>query len=158
MKRTPEGLEPLGAACYRLVSLIVKGRKALTSPSSSTPGDTVGDTHDAILNAVISSLEDDKAEDILVLDLDGKSSIADQMIIASGRSARHVSALADHVQRKIKEVGGSRARIEGMPNADWVLIDTGDLIVHLFRPEVREFYDLERIWAAPAGAKGHLAN
>lgn len=106
--------------------------------------------------AIIASLEDDKAEDILVLDLDGKSTLADQMIIASGRSARHVAALADHVQRKIKDMGGKRARIEGLPNADWVLIDTGDLIIHLFRPEVREFYDLERIWAAPAGSSRHL--
>jgi len=101
----------------------------------------------SLADAVLASLEDDKAEDILVLDLEGKSTIADQMIIASGRSARHVSALADHLQRKIKDLGGKRARIEGLPNADWVLIDTGDLIVHLFRPEVREFYDLERIWA-----------
>lgn len=93
---------------------------------------------------------------MLVLDLTGKSTIADQMIIASGRSARHVSSLADHIQRKIKELGGKRARVEGLPNADWVLIDTGDLIVHLFRPEVREFYDLERIWAGPpAGAIRH---
>lgn len=106
--------------------------------------------------AIIASLEDDKAEDILVLDLDGKSTLADHMIIASGRSARHVAALADHVQRKIKEMGGKRARVEGLPNADWVLIDTGDVIIHLFRPEVREFYDIERIWAPPAGTSRHL--
>lgn len=86
--------------------------------------------------------------------MEGKSTIADQMIIASGRSARHVAALADHIQRKIKDLGGRRARTEGLPNADWVLIDTGDVIVHLFRPEVREFYDLERIWAsAPSQAQ-----
>ena len=97
---------------------------------------------------MIASLEDDKAEDILVLDLEGKSTLADQMVIASGRSARHVSSLADHVQRVIKDLGGKRARIEGLPSADWVLIDTGDLIVHIFRPEVREFYYLERIWAS----------
>ncbi|MEM1106811.1 MAG: ribosome silencing factor [Pseudomonadota bacterium] len=108
-----------------------------------------------IFDAVITSLEDDKAEDVLVLDLEGKSTLADQMIIASGRSARHVAALAEHVQRRIKDLGGQRARVEGLPNADWVLIDAGDLIVHLFRPEVREFYDLERIWAAPSG-QGHL--
>ena len=105
----------------------------------------------SLAEAVLASLEDDKAEDILVLDLEGKSTLADQMIIASGRSARHVSALADHLQRKIKEQGGKRARVEGLPNADWVLIDTGDLIVHLFRPEVREFYDLERIWMTGGG-------
>lgn len=106
---------------------------------------------------MIASLEDDKAEDILVLDLEGKSTLADQMVIASGRSARHVSSLADHVQRVIKDLGGKRARIEGLPSADWVLIDTGDLIVHIFRPEVREFYDLERIWAS-SPSQAHPAN
>jgi len=73
------------------------------------------------------------------------------MIIASGRSARHVSALADHVLRAIKDLGGKRARVEGLQTGDWVLIDTGDLIVHLFRPEVRSFYNLERIWGPDGG-------
>ena len=72
--------------------------------------------------------------------------MADAMVVASGRSARHVSALADHVSRKLKEAGASQVRVEGLPNADWVLIDAGDVIVHIFRPEVREFYNLERIW------------
>jgi ribosome-associated protein len=76
--------------------------------------------------------------------------MADAMIVASGRSARHVSALADHVARKLKEAGASQVRIEGLPNADWVLIDAGDVIVHIFRPEVREFYNLERIWGPDA--------
>ncbi|MEL6244115.1 MAG: ribosome silencing factor [Pseudomonadota bacterium] len=103
----------------------------------------------AMADAVLNSLEEDKAEDLVVIDLEGKSSIADHMIIASGRSARHVSALADHVVRRLKEMGTGRARVEGLPNADWVLIDTGDIVVHLFRPEVRSFYNLERIWADP---------
>ena len=88
----------------------------------------------------------------MVINLEGKSSIADQMIIASGRSARHVSSLADHIIRKLKELGAGRAKVEGLPNADWVLIDTGDIVVHLFRPEVREFYNLERIWGENASA------
>ncbi|MEM7766849.1 MAG: ribosome silencing factor [Pseudomonadota bacterium] len=100
---------------------------------------------------VIDSLEDDKAEDLLVFELEGKSSLADQMIIASGRSARHVSSLADHVMRTIKDHGSRRARVEGLQNGDWVLIDTGDLIVHIFRPEVRSFYNLERIWGPDGG-------
>lgn len=133
-----------------------KNSRPLTANTQREPAEDTGALQaDTIRDAVLTSLEDDKAEDILVLDLEGKSTIADHMIIASGRSARHVAALADHVQRRIKELGGQRARIEGLPNADWVLIDTGDLIVHLFRPEVRAFYDLERIWAGPAG-KGHL--
>jgi ribosome-associated protein len=73
--------------------------------------------------------------------------MADIMVVASGRSQRHVAALADHVARKLKDEGLDRVRVEGLPNADWVLIDAGDLIVHIFRPEVREFYNLERIWA-----------
>ena len=96
---------------------------------------------------VETQLDEDKAEDILNIPLAGKSPMADAMIVASGRSARHVSALADHVARKLKEAGVEKVRIEGMPNADWVLIDAGDIIVHIFRPEVREFYNLERIWA-----------
>ncbi len=103
--------------------------------------------------AIVETLEDDKAEDLIVIDLEGKSSIADQMIIASGRSQRHVAAIADHVTRRLKDEGVGRVRVEGMPNADWVLIDTGDIIVHLFRPEVRAFYNLERIWGTDAA--GH---
>ena len=99
---------------------------------------------------IVDALEDDKAENITVIDLGGKSSIADTMIIASGRSARHVSSLADHLVRKLKAGGFGRAQVEGMANADWILIDSGDVIVHLFRPEVREFYQLERIWAGEA--------
>lgn len=92
-------------------------------------------------------MEDDKAEDLTVIDLTEKSSLADIMIIASGRSARHVSALADHLAQDVKEKTGQSPKLEGMPNADWVLIDLGDIIVHLFRPEVRSFYNLEKIWA-----------
>lgn len=104
----------------------------------------------ALAGLITETLEDDKAEELVVIDLDGKSSVADHMIIASGRSGRHVSALADHVLRKLKDIGAGRARVEGLPNADWVLIDAGDVVVHLFRPEVREFYNLERIWGADA--------
>jgi len=104
---------------------------------------------------VAQQLDDDKAENILTIPLAGKSPMADAMIVASGRSARHVSALADHAARKFKEAGVSRVRVEGLPNADWVLIDAGDVIVHIFRPEVREFYNLERIWSADVGT-GHV--
>lgn len=92
-------------------------------------------------------LDDDKAENILEINLLGKSSIADAMIIASGRSQRHVASLADHLVRKLKDEGIGKPRVEGLPSADWVLIDAGDVIVHIFRPEVREFYNLERIWS-----------
>lgn len=96
---------------------------------------------------MVACLEDDKAENLTTIDLQGKSSLADVMIIASGRSARHVSALADHLSQEIKDRTGTAPKLEGMPNADWVLIDLGDIIIHLFRPEVREFYNLEKIWS-----------
>lgn len=87
---------------------------------------------------------------MLAIDLDGKSTLADQMIIASGRSARHVASIAAHVLKQVKDLTGRPANVEGLPNADWVLIDTGDVIVHIFRPEVREFYNLEKIWGDDA--------
>lgn len=96
---------------------------------------------------ILDSLEDDKAEDIVSIDLRGKSSVTDIMIIASGRSARHVNALADHLMRGIKEAGRSDARVEGLQSCDWVLVDIGDIVVHLFRPEVRSFYNLEKMWS-----------
>ncbi len=102
----------------------------------------------ALAEALSKALEDDKAEDLTFIDLQGKSSLADFMIIASGRSGRHVSALASHVAQEAKRLTGRTPSVEGMANADWVLIDTGDVIIHLFRPEVREFYNLEKIWVS----------
>lgn len=102
-----------------------------------------------LVEVVVASLEDDKAEDITVIDLRGKSSLADHLVIASGRSARQVGAMAEHLAEKIK-AQGLRASLEGMPQCDWVLIDGGDIIVHLFRPEVRAFYNLEKMWGLSA--------
>ncbi len=105
---------------------------------------------------ILTRLDEDKAEDIVLIDLKGKSSMADAMVIASGRSQRHVSALADHLARAIKDAGHGRAPIEGLPQCDWVLIDAGDVIVHLFRPEVRAFYNIEKIWSVDTPSR-HLA-
>jgi ribosome-associated protein len=107
-------------------------------------------THDseALLAHITRWLDDAKAENVVVIDIRGKSSIGDYMVIASGRSDRHVGAIAEQVQRKLKEAGHGRVRIEGRPQCDWVLLDAGDIIVHVFRPEVREFYNLEKMWAA----------
>ncbi|MFL2771753.1 MAG: ribosome silencing factor [Rhodospirillaceae bacterium] len=98
-----------------------------------------------MVECIESSLEDDKAQDISVIDLVGKTSIADRMIIASGNSARLVSAMSDHIIQKLKELGVT-PKAEGRSQSDWVLIDAGDIIVHLFRPEVRAFYSIEKIW------------
>lgn len=101
------------------------------------------------LNQVLASLEDSKAENIVSIDIQGKSSLGDYMVIASGRSNRHVAAVADHLLSALKDAGYGNAKVEGMSNADWVLIDAGDIIVHVFRPEVREFYNLEKMWLTP---------
>src|SRR5215831_14030334 len=100
------------------------------------------------LRTVLARLEDMKAEDSIVIDLTGKSSIGDYMVVTSGRSQRHVSAVADHLVKDIEEAGSPRVRVEGMRQGDWVLIDAGDVIVHVFRPEVRAFYSLEKMWSA----------
>ena len=102
-------------------------------------------------NALLKKLDDDKAQDIVLIDLRGKSPMSDAMIVASGRSHRHVGALADHLLRTLKDLGLGKARIEGLPHCDWVLIDAGDVIVHLFRPEVRTFYNIEKIWSVESG-------
>jgi ribosome-associated protein len=101
----------------------------------------------ALENLILARLDDDKAQDVVFIDLKGKSAVADGLIVASGRSHRHVGAMADHLLRALKDAGYGRCRVEGLPNCDWVLIDTGDVIVHLFRPEVRAFYNIEKIWS-----------
>jgi ribosome-associated protein len=101
------------------------------------------------LAAVIASLEDSKAEEIITINIEGKTPIADRLVIASGRSHRHVAAVAEHLITALKEKGLGTPRIEGMPSADWVLIDQGDIIIHVFRPEVRAFYNLEKMWQLP---------
>lgn len=104
----------------------------------------------AKLRALIeSSLDGDKAEDIATIDLTGKTSFADFMIIASGRSQRHVATLADHLAEHLKEAGRAPLSVEGKETGDWVLVDAGDVIVHIFRPEVRQVYNLEKMWAVP---------
>ena len=102
------------------------------------------------LRLVLARLDDMKAEDTVTIDLKGKSSIADSMVVTSGRSHRHVGAVADNVLKDLHKAGVPDMRVEGMPNCDWVLIDAGDVIVHVFRPEVRAFYNLEKMWA-PGG-------
>ena len=92
-------------------------------------------------------LNDAKAEDLVSIDLSGKTSFADYMIIANGRSSRQVGAMADHLKTRIKEEGFGSVRVEGQTSGDWILVDAGDVIIHLFRPEVRDFYNLEKIWA-----------
>ncbi|EAR50835.1 iojap-related protein [Oceanicola granulosus HTCC2516] len=108
-------------------------------------------TSDSILAAILTSLDDDKAEEITQIDLRGRSEMGDWMIIASGRSTRQVVSIAEKLTDRLKTELGVQSKVEGKEAGDWVLIDTGDVIVHVFRPEVREFYQLEKMWA-PASA------
>ncbi|MBN8832643.1 MAG: ribosome silencing factor [Sphingomonadales bacterium] len=101
---------------------------------------------DRLLAVVLQSLDDDQAQDVVSIPLEGKSSIADHIVIASGRSSRQVASIAQKLAERIKETMGRPVRIEGLPVADWVLVDAGDVVVHIFRPEVRSFYNLERMW------------
>ena len=104
-------------------------------------------TTDPLLKLVLQQLDDDQAQEVVIIDLEGKSSIADHMVIASGRSTRQVAAMAQKLAEKVEQAGFGPVKLEGLPAADWVLLDAGDVVVHLFRPEVRSFYNLERMWA-----------
>lgn len=125
-----------------------------TTPLGNTASSQVStsDTHgkavaDQVLSIIVSSLEESKAEGIVALDISKKSALADYMVVASGRSHRHVNAVADHLLRALKDAGLGTSRVEGLNAADWVLIDTGDVVIYVFRPEVREFYAIEKVWA-----------
>jgi ribosome-associated protein len=121
----------------------------LTEPLPHTAGDPAGNRADTdpLHQLVLKSLDDDQAVEVVSIPLAGKSNIADHMVIASGRSTRQVAAMATKLAERIKAEFGTISRIEGLPAADWVLIDANDVIVHIFRPEVRNFYNLERMWA-----------
>ena len=117
-------------------------KAAAPTPPRSDDQEKSGALHDLVL----SSLDDDQAQDVVDIALAGKTEIADHMVIASGRSTRQVAAMAQKLSERIKQQLGRPVRIEGLPAADWVLVDAGDVVVHLFRPEVRSFYNLEKMW------------
>ena len=130
---------------------------AHAAPAASTgPRPDPQMTSEDLLKVVIDSLEDDKAEDIVTIDLRGRSEMGDFMVIASGRSTRQVAAIAEKLADRLKQDHGILSKTEGKETADWVLIDTGDVIVHVFRPEVRDFYQLEKMWL-PAGTAARSA-
>ena len=124
-----------------------KARESAAAPPPSTAP--------KMIDIVLQSLEDAKAEQTVAIDIAGKSSLADHMVVTSGRSNRHVSAVADQVVKALRDNGFDKPRIEGLPHADWVLVDGGDVIVHIFRPEVREFYNIEKMWQADFAGDAH---
>jgi ribosome-associated protein len=129
-----------------LTTVHAKGRTPVVIPKSTERGE---DAAARALQAVLASLEDSKAEDIVTINIAGKSALGDYMVVVSGRSNRHVLAITDHLITDLKDEGHGNSRVEGIESGDWVLIDTGDIIVHVFRPEIREFYNIEKMWAAP---------
>jgi ribosome-associated protein len=128
---------------------VVSGASVAAMTAHAVDAET---TSEQVLARVLASLDDDKAEDIVTIDLRGRSSIADHMVICSGRSSRQVGAIAEKLVERLKEDFGRGCKIEGKDQGDWVLIDATDVIVHVFRPEVREFYQLEKMWM-PAGGR-----
>ena len=141
-----------------------KGKGPLSTPAISRAASLVPDAVSQVrpdaeetLRAILATLDDAKGEDTITIDLHGKTSIGDYMVVTCGRSNRHVGAVADRVLEDLKHAGVRDARVEGMPHCDWVLIDAGDVIVHVFRPEVRAFYNLEKMWA-PGSASTRRAS
>lgn len=132
----------------------MEDRVLSTEPQAAVAADTEAadvaaktrPTNTVLLERILNSLDEDKAEDVVQIDLRGKTAIADFMVIASGRSTRQVAALAEKLSDRLKHEYGIISKIEGKSTGDWVLIDTGDVIVHVFRPEVREFYQIEKMW------------
>lgn len=137
-------------------SLTTVHAKGVASVAYSRSQERSQDAAAKALKLVLESLEDSKAENVTSIDIAGKSALGDYMVVVSGRSNRHVTAIAEHLIDDLKAEGFGNPRIEGLETGDWVLIDAGDIIVHVFRPEIREFYSLEKMWAAPDMDEGTL--
>lgn len=128
---------------------------ALPNNTVPSPITAAAPSVNSAVELILNVLDDAKAEETVSVDITGKSSLADHMIVTSGRSQRHVGAVADQIIRALREHGFGKPRVEGLPHCDWVLVDTGDVIVHIFRPEVREFYNIEKMWQADFAADAH---
>ena len=150
-KAKPEVKKPGAKAA---AAKTAKPKKAKATPASTTakPAEKKGPDAKDVLKIILEQAEDMKAEDTVTIDLKGTSSEADFVVVTTGRSNRHVGSIADRVVEGLRAVG-VKSKVEGMPNCDWVLIDAGDAIVHVFRPEVRTFYNLEKMWAGAAGPR-----
>ena len=154
-KKTKKAVKALPAKTAIKKSAKPKSRKAAPPKArKSAPKASKAAPPTELLKRIIASLEDDKAEAIVTIDLQGRSSLCDAAVIASGRSSRHVMSIAEHLARRLKEQGYGTRPVTGASQGDWVLVDAGDIIVHVFRPEVRDYYDLEGMWnvAAPGRA------
>jgi ribosome-associated protein len=150
-KKTAKKSAPAKKPAKKTASKPAPKRKAVskTAPAPA-PKKAV---QSALLERILTSLDDDKAENIVTIDLQGRSALCDAAVVASGRSSRHVAAMAEHLSRRLKEAGYGTRPVNGQGQGDWVLVDAGDVIVHIFRPEVRDYYDLEGMWSVGGGRK-----
>jgi ribosome-associated protein len=131
----------------------LKRSLTLTAKTAAVVNDNIAQFEPTLLTRIRSSLEDDKAEELVTIDLSGRSALTDALVVATGRSARHVTSLAENLARRLKEWGYGSSRIEGLSQGDWVLVDAGDVVVHIFRAEVRSYYDLEGMWSVDETAQ-----
>ncbi|MDE2133500.1 MAG: ribosome silencing factor [Alphaproteobacteria bacterium] len=127
------------------------------SVKKAAPKKKAPEPRTTLLSRILDSLDDDKAEGIVTIDLEGRSSLCDTIVIANGRSSRQVASIAEHLARRLKEAGYGRCQVDGASQGDWALIDAGDVIVHVFRPEVRLYYDLEGMWSVEEPARARRA-
>jgi ribosome-associated protein len=128
-----------------------------TKATTARPKATASKLPNELLDLILTSLVDDKAEDIVLIDVTGKTVMADAMVVATGRSQRHVSAIAEHIREKLKAAGYGTRPVEGLSTGDWVLVDAGDVVVHIFRAEVRAFYNIEAMWQSGSGSSDRIA-
>ncbi|HEX4637140.1 MAG TPA: ribosome silencing factor [Rhizomicrobium sp.] len=143
------GKKPAAKAAKKVPAKKSKKTQAKKTVRAKPPARKAAPQSD-LLKRILASLDDDKAENIVTIDLEGRSALCDAAVIASGRSSRHVGAMAEHLARRLKESGYGTRPVSGQAQGDWALVDAGDVIVHLFRPEVRDYYDLEGMWSVGA--------
>jgi ribosome-associated protein len=151
-KKTAKKSAPAKKPAKKIANKPAPKRKAV-SKVAPAPAAKKAALPSALLERILTSLDDDKAENIVTIDLEGRSALCDAAVIASGRSSRHVAAMAEHLSRRLKEAGYGTRPVNGQGQGDWVLVDAGDVIVHIFRPEVRDYYDLEGMWSVGGGRK-----
>ena len=147
-KAKPKAKAPTKKAIFRKTGGKTAGKSAKKTKAKKAAAIAAKPARPSdLLKRILASLDDDKAENVVTINLEGRSALCDAAVIASGRSSRHVSAMAEHLARRLKESGYGTRPVNGQTQGDWVLVDAGDVIVHLFRPEVRDYYDLEGMWS-----------
>ena len=133
-------------------------KRPVAKKSAPSPKKIASAYDPALLKRILESLDDDKAEEVVTIDLEGRSSLCDAIVVASGRSTRHVGSIAEHLARRLKDAGYGTRPMNGIAQGDWALVDAGDVIVHVFRPEVRAYYDLEGMWSVEEPARGRASH